>query len=278
MIDIETKFEQKIAPLSGGDIHYFQAGTGPKIIFIHGITTYSFIWERVIESLPDFTCIAFDLPGTGKSHKNIEKAYSIKNHSETLNEFLQYLGEDSFHLVAHDIGGGILQRFAVLHGDRVKSITLINPVAFDYWPVQPIESLRTPIIRQFILATMDLGMFRVIVRRGMFDSSIVDDNLMKKFQAPMEDSAGRKAFLHFARSLDNNDLMEIADQLPKVNKPTVLIRGDGDVYLTENIILRLAECWPSAKLIRVKESGHYLPWESPEIVSNSVRELIENDK
>lgn len=243
----------------------------------YGITTYSFIWEEVIRRLPDFTCIAIDFPGCGQSDKSLDEPYSIRNHTETLFEFIETISADPVHLAGHDIGGGICQRLAVIHPQKMQSMTLVNPVGFDYWPVQPIESLRTPIIRQLVLGVMDLGMLTFVVRRGFYQKDYVNDALLEKFYKPFHTSEGRKAFLHFARSLDNRDLMEIADQLPAVQIPTVLIRGDADVYLDENIIEDLAACWPHAKVLRIPTAGHYLLWESPEIVANSIQEMNVND-
>ncbi|NOZ74701.1 MAG: alpha/beta hydrolase [FCB group bacterium] len=263
--------------LSGRKIHYIQSGSGPMVIMIHGITTNSFIWENVIRLLSDFSCIALDLPGCGQSDKSLNEPYSIRNHTEMLSEFIRTVINEPVHLIGHDIGGGICQRFSVLYQEQVKSQVLVNPVGFDYWPVQPIESLRTPIIRQLILSVMDIGMLTFIIRRGFYNKEYVDDALLEKFRMPFDTLEGRKAFLHFARSLDNHDLMEIADRLPEVQIPTVLIRGDADVYLGENIIEKLAECWPHAKLVRTPDAGHFLLWESPELVANSFREMIIND-
>ena len=48
---------------SGGRLHYLDRGSGDVVLFIHGIWTNHFLWEGVIDALPDtFRGIAPDWP------------------------------------------------------------------------------------------------------------------------------------------------------------------------------------------------------------------------
>ena len=71
-------------------------------------------------------------------------------------------------------------------------------IVYDFWPVQSIITMRTPIIRQFAMTTLDLGVFKIIVRRGVYNKERVNDELMELFRKPMLTQEGRKGFLHFA--------------------------------------------------------------------------------
>ncbi|RMF11126.1 MAG: alpha/beta hydrolase, partial [Candidatus Neomarinimicrobiota bacterium] len=242
-----------------------------------GITTYSFLWEPVLSELTDYAALAIDLPGCGQSTLSIEHPYSIRQHTDTMIELLDLLDVPAVHWVGHDIGGGILQRLAVLHPERIRSLTLINPIGFDYWPVQPIKSLQAPVIRQLLMGALDTSLYTFIIRRGFFDSNLLTDDLMEKFRQPLLTAEGRKAFLHFAQCLDNQELMDIAPRLPEYTKPALLIRGDADVYLTATIIDRLHDCWPQSRLIRIVDGGHFLPLEKPEIIAKGIGELMNHD-
>jgi len=89
--------------------------------------------------------------------------------------------------------------------------------------------MRTPIVRQFAIATLDFGTFNLIVKRGVFHKERVTDEVMQKFFMPMRTSAGRKGFLHFAKCLDNSHLTEIHDRPRALSLPVLIIRGDADV-------------------------------------------------
>ena len=84
--------------------------------------------------------------------------------SSLTTEFMAKLGYFKFHLVGHDLGGGISQIMAVNKPNSIIDLTLINSVAYDYWPVQPIIAMRTPIIRQIAMASLDFGTFKIIVQ------------------------------------------------------------------------------------------------------------------
>ncbi|RMF08465.1 MAG: hypothetical protein D6762_05600, partial [Candidatus Neomarinimicrobiota bacterium] len=59
--------ESKFYSLSIGRIHGLLTGTVPEVLFLHGITTYSFLWEPVLSELTDYAALAIDLPGCGQS-------------------------------------------------------------------------------------------------------------------------------------------------------------------------------------------------------------------
>ncbi len=40
----------------------------PSIVFLHGVGTSGWMWEKQIAALSDFHCLNVDLPGHGKSN------------------------------------------------------------------------------------------------------------------------------------------------------------------------------------------------------------------
>jgi pimeloyl-ACP methyl ester carboxylesterase len=245
--------------IAGHRIAYHRQGAGIPVLLVHGITTYSFLWEDVASQLASsFDVIAVDILGCGESDKPLDVSYSIKHHAELLAEFVKKLGLPRFHFVGHDLGGGMGQIFAVNNPELLLDLTLINTVAHDYWPVQPIIAMRTPIIRQFAIATLDLGTYRLIVKRGVFHKERVTDALMEKFFTPMHTAEGRKGFLHFAKCLDNSNLTEIRDRLASLALPVLIIRGDADVYLGPAIAEFLHDLIPGSLLKHFRESGHFI--------------------
>jgi len=250
------------------EIAYFVTGQGEPILFLHGITTYSFIWRNIVPLLEKkYQIIGLDLPGCGTSGKNIEESYSIKNQAALINSFLEKTGFSKVHLVGHDVGGGIAQIVAVNFPEKLFSLTLINSVAYDFWPVQPIIAIRTPVIRQLAMAALDMGALRLVIKRGLHQTKNFTDELLGYFLEPLKTKEGRKAFLHFAASLDNNNLVEIEDKLLQLKIPTLIIRGEEDLYLSETISEKLANTIPDAKLVRIPNAGHFIQEDEPELVA-----------
>lgn len=269
----------KTCEVYGSRIAYLRSGKGEPLILVHGITTYSFIWRNLIPDLgKKYDVIAIDLPGCGSSDKPLDISYSLKSHSQRLNEFVKTLGIDKFHLVCHDVGGGIGQIFAVNYPDKLFDLTVINTVAYDFWPVQPIIAMRTPIIRQMAMATLDMGAFKLIVRRGLYHKERVTQELMDYFWEPMKSKEGRKAFLHFAKCLNNQDLMEIENDIKKIDLPVLIIRAKGDVYLNETISQKLHEEIVQSKLILIETAGHFIQEDEPEMLVSNICNFFDENK
>lgn len=259
--------------IDGYQVAYSCCGEGECVVLVHGITTYSFIWRKIIPILEKhFQVYSFDLPGCGASSKQLNKKYSLVNHAHLLKEFVDHIGIKKLHLVGHDIGGGIGQIFAVNHPELLYDLTLINTVAYDFWPVQPIIAMRTPIIRQLAMATLDFGALRMLVKRGLYHQSSLTQELMDFFWEPMRTQEGRKAFLHFAASLDNRNLTEIITDLHNLSLPVLIIRGDKDPYLSGTISDQLAENIPDSRLVHIASGGHYLQEDEPQELA---QELIQ---
>lgn len=265
--------EKKFVTIDGHRIAYTRSGSGEPIVLVHGITTYSFIWRRVIPFLePEYDVIAIDLLGCGDSDMSVDVSYAIQDHADRIFEFVKAIGLERFHLVGHDLGGGIAQIFAVRHPEMLLDVTLINTVGYDFWPVQPITAMRTPVVRQLLMASFDLGTFRMVVKRGMYHKEKVTPELMDLFGAPMQTAEGRKAFMHFARCLDNHNLTDISEDLTRLSAPLLILRGDADPYLSAMISERLHAEIPGSRLERIATASHFMMEDEPEWTADRILE------
>jgi len=263
---------------SGHRFALVDQGDGEAVVLIHGITTYSFIWRKILPLLPaDKRVIAYDLLGCGGSDMPLDVDYSLSGHAERLVSMLHKMGLERVHLAGHDVGGGVAQIFAVRYPEMVIDLCLINSVAYNYWPVQPIKSMQIPIVRDFAMAALDKGALGLIVRRGLYRKDLLDDELLELFKAPLQSSIGRKAFLHFARCLDNHNLTEIADNLQNIKFPVLVIRGEADAYLSEEISLRLKREIPNCRLLRIATAGHFIQEDEPQQVATALVLFWNND-
>jgi pimeloyl-ACP methyl ester carboxylesterase len=265
----------KTVEIQGNSITYYREGKGETVLFVHGITTYSFIWREIAPHFQDnYDVILIDLLGCGDSDKPLNEDFSLKRQAHLIKDFCEKIGVTKFHMVCHDIGGGIGQVVAVNYPHLLYDLTLINSVAYNFWPVQPIVAMRTPIIRQLAMASLDLGMFEVIVKRGLYHKTRLTNEFMDYFWKPMKTTIGRKSFLHFAKCLDNSNLTEIESELRKLKIPTLIIRGEADVYLSASIAEKLHAEIPNSLLVKIETGGHFIQEDEPEELSNTILKFI----
>lgn len=124
------------------------------------------------------------------------------------------------------------------------------------------------------MASFDLGTFRMVVKRGMYHKERVTPELMELFGAPMQTAEGRKAFMHFARCLDNHNLTDIADELTRLQVPVLILRGDADPYLSAMISERLHDEIPGSRLERTPTASHFMMEDEPEWTAQRILEHI----
>jgi pimeloyl-ACP methyl ester carboxylesterase len=90
----------EFATVGGHKIAYHRRGSGSPVVLVHGITTYSFIWDDLIPHLADsHDVIALDLLGCGDSDMPSDVSYSLASHAERLAGFLGELGLEGVHLI-----------------------------------------------------------------------------------------------------------------------------------------------------------------------------------
>src|ERR671918_2809744 len=93
--------------LHGHRVAYRCAGSGPVIVLVHGITSTSATWERVMPALSKrYTVVAPDLLGHGGSAKP-RGDYSLGAYASGIRDLMGLLGYESGTVVGHSLGGGI---------------------------------------------------------------------------------------------------------------------------------------------------------------------------
>lgn len=115
-------FKSHFIDVDGAKMHYIDEGKGDPIVFLHGIPTWSYVWRNIIPILSKTNrCIAPDLMGMGKSDKpDIE--YTIFQHNEYIEKFIEKLGLKNITLVLHGWGSVPGFHYAMKHQDNVKAI------------------------------------------------------------------------------------------------------------------------------------------------------------
>src|SRR3989338_5265897 len=117
-------FASHYVTVNGSRMHYWDEGVGNPILFIHGMPTSNYLWRHIIPALSTSArCIAPDLIGMGKSDKpNI--AYTVRDHIQYLELFIQALGLSNITLVMHGWGSVIGLDYARRHENNIRALVL----------------------------------------------------------------------------------------------------------------------------------------------------------
>ncbi len=104
-------------------------GTGRPVVFIHGWTLSSAIWNLQVDTLASqgLRAIAYDRRGHGQSSKP-ETGYDYETLSADLATLLDKLDLSDVLLVGHSMGAGEVVRYLARHGSaRVSRVMLVAP-------------------------------------------------------------------------------------------------------------------------------------------------------
>jgi len=263
--------------IDGHQIAYRRKGQGTPILFIHGVASHSFLWDEIMDKLKDeYDVIATDLLGCGASDKPKNTDYSIDIQSDILIKFIEKLSLQKVHLVGHDIGGGVAQLMAVKRSEQLIDLVMMNPVGYDFWPVQPITTMRLPVIRSLTSSIMHRTMLMMVIRRAVYHKEKLTKELLDEFWKPLKTKEGKDGFIQLIRCINNRLLTGVTDKLRKLKVPTLLIRGDSDAYLSKEITIKLASDIPHSRLVNISNAGHFIQIDEADRLTLLLREFYLN--
>ena len=121
--------------VQAGDTHwvYYEGGTGPTIVLLHGFAADKEVWLETAKLLtPHFHLIIPDLPGWGESTRVANASYNVDAQAARLQTFVQTLQLQRFILVGHSMGGAIAGVYAAENPEHVSELALIDSFGLKY--------------------------------------------------------------------------------------------------------------------------------------------------
>lgn len=124
----EWKNKPKYFDYKGHQISYWEEGTGPTLLLIHGFPTSSWDWHKMWQQLTSqFRVIAIDMIGFGLSDKPKHYNYSITDQARLHEAFLIEKNIQAIHMLVHDYGVSVAQEMlAAFQEKREKSFQILS--------------------------------------------------------------------------------------------------------------------------------------------------------
>ncbi len=269
----EFQMRQRVAEIGDRFVSYIDEGEGEAVVLIHGIPTWGYLWHRLIPVLAKQNrVLAPDLPGFGYSDKSDRFDRSIARQAEMIDAWMERLGVERAHVVAHDIGGGVALRLATGFPRRVKKLCVMNTVCYDSWPIEMMLQLGHPETRRKVSASAAVTMLKQALKQGF--STSPEDEVLDGLLAPYATEIGKLSLIRDAAALNTNLTTEITELLPRLSAPTLVLWGEDDVFQLVKYGERLAWDIPQARLVRVREARHFVMLDRPEEVAGHVSAFL----
>ena len=276
--------EREEITLHGHRVSYRQAGWGPVIVLIHGITGSSDTWLEVIEELAeDHTVVAPDLLGHGESAKP-RGDYSLGAYASGIRDLLAALGHDRATVVGHSLGGGVAMQMAYQFPERVERLVLVSSGGLGREVnillraaalpgsefVLPLLTAR-PIIER---TTSIAGFFR---RLGLRPGADLEE-IWTGF-CSLCDVEARAAFVHTLRGIidPGGQRVSATDRLYlAAEMPSLIVWGERDPVIPFRHGLRASEAMPGSRLVSFPGAGHFPHRDDPRRFTAELLDFMED--
>ncbi|HEU4540361.1 MAG TPA: alpha/beta fold hydrolase [Jiangellaceae bacterium] len=273
---------QATVTIHGHELSYFDGGSGPVVLFIHGILGSYRNWSHLIDRMDETQrVIVPDLFGHGASAKPVGD-YSLGAHAGTMRDLLDRVGIDRVTVVGHSLGGGIAMEFYYLFPERVDRLVLVSSGGLGR-EVNPILRSATLPGAEWVLPVIASDWVRGKVEAAGRAASRVGWKPGKDITAiwqgfsSLGDRESRRAFLATTRAVidPGGQTVSAHDYLPDVLPiPTLVVWGSRDRMIPAWHAITAQRSIPGCRVELFEGAGHFPHLDEPDRFADVLREFI----
>lgn len=264
-----------LAPINDVEIYYEEHGQGPPILFCHEFAGDYRSWAPQVGALARrYRTIVFSARGYLPSSVPTDEAdYSEEQSVEDAYELLRFLGIDKAHIVGLSMGGNVTLKLGLAHPEVCRSLVVAGT---GFGSVNPEE------FRANCRETADM-----LERQGMVVAAETYGRGPSRLRFEQKDPLGfaglvadlkEHSTLGSVMTMRNvqgkrKTVYEVADQLPSLQVPTLVVVGDEDELALEPALMMKRKI-PNSGLLIVPKTGHTVNLEEPALFNAAVLDFV----
>lgn len=273
--------------IDGRSVYVQTRGRGPTMFLLHGFPTSSYDWGPVMDRLQErWRLVTFDFWGYGLTDKPIAFSYSLFDQADLVESVARQLGIAESVIVSHDMGTSVHNELLArnlddrLSFEPTQSIFLNGSMLMWMAHITPYQELLSS--NNTILQAID-------VTKGPFEATYISalKSLMAIPESMTEEDA--EAILELLRRNDGHLRIPAiacyyreryihADRwlgaIERTEHPVSFLWGDSDPIAHRAMGQEHVRRAPRARLLELKNLGHFLMVESPDRVAEGIEELL----
>lgn len=219
----------------------------PIVVLVHGMVISSrYMVPTALGLAPLCNVYAVDLPGYGKSYKP-GRVLSLPALAVALDAWMDRAAISRAHFVGNSFGCQVIAEFAMRHPERVDRLVLQGPT------VDP---------RARTLSRQLYRLMRNSLRepRGLGHITAHDYRV-----------AGlRRAWATVKLVLADR----IEDKLPRIDAPTLVVRGTRDPLVPHDWAERIVRLLPNARLVEIAGAAHTINFSAPDAFVRAIAPFL----
>jgi pimeloyl-ACP methyl ester carboxylesterase len=266
--------------LTVGSVEYADIGTGPTLVFVHGVFAGGALWSKVVAALHRrFRCIVPTLPlGGHRIPANPHAERTPRAIANAVLELLERLDLRDVTLIGNDTGGAICQLVIAQRPARVTRLVLTNCDAFEefppcvLWPLYALafvpgglwffaQLLRTRAVQR--------AFYRTVAR------SVPDDaSLRLAFASFIGDARVRDDVHQVMRAVSARDTLAAAQTFAAFDAPVLVVWGTKDLFFPVALGQRLAGAFPHGRLQLVEGARTFVSEDAPMVLAAALDAFV----
>jgi pimeloyl-ACP methyl ester carboxylesterase len=273
----------RFVEVGGARIHYLEKGTGPALLFIHGLGANMRVFTHsLLEKLSgEFRVILMERPGSGESTRGPGASARLGSQAATVSAFMRELGLERPMLVGHSLGGAVALTVALEHPEQVGGLALVAPLAGLQETVPAVFNrlmITSRALRKCVAWTVATPA-SILRRELVLDTLFGPDPVPRDYATKGGGLLGLRPKSFCSAS---EDLVALEGELPalfgrygELRLPVGIIYGTGDRVLDH----RLHGVDVAAKIdgaeLELIEGGHMLPLTAPDVVAEFIMKVAQ---
>lgn len=248
--------------------------TGPRLVLLHGLFGQGKNWLTAAKTLSsEFRVVMVDLPNHGRS--GWTEDFSYAEMSDAVAELIRTGGSEPVSLLGHSMGGKVAMAVALRNPDLVSKLVVED--------VSPVRAEGKDNFGQYVrgMRALDLD---TLTSRAAADAALRDavpDPVVRGFllQNLRRESGAQPAWrwqmnlrLLGDRLADVGDWPDLGTQ--PYPGPVLWLAGAKSDYIRPEFAPAMRRLFPRAQLVTVKNSGHWVHSEEPEVFAQTVRRFL----
>jgi pimeloyl-ACP methyl ester carboxylesterase len=243
-------------------LYVSEAGTpnAPSLVFLHGIGTSGWMWERQVAALAGFHCLTVDLPGHGKSNR--KPWVSLADTAGQVAALIRGRATAGrAHVVGLSLGGYVA--LSLLEGHAgVLDRAVISGVTAAPMPNR-------------VLLPVQLGLMSLLMKRRWYMSlQARSAGLPPDMKAAFIEALLAMSMKAYRRIWQEGVQYRVSPGLRHVTTPTLITAGSRESEIIRQAVGTISSMMPNAEGRLAPELGHGWNIEAPDLFSTMVRAWI----
>ncbi|MCW2652832.1 MAG: putative hydrolase [Mycobacterium sp.] len=266
--------------VDGVDIEYTDSGTGPTILFVHGVYVTGALWRDVVTELGDgYRCIVPTWPLGAHATETGDADLGAAAAARRIFAFLDALDVRDVTLVANDTGGGLVLAAlgdSAIDQSRVTRLVLTNCDSYEHFPpgafAQIVRLCRwSTRLGEGILRLLATGPGQRFFLRAVCRRAPAPDRQREVFGAFATSGTARRDAVRVTASLDPVLTLRAAPAIENFDRAVTLVWGTEDKLFPLAHARRLLDAFPHAELIEIPDCSTYVMLDAPRQLATAIR-------